>query len=161
MPKRKIPHDAFYHYVGLGPARSYQRVAEHYGVTKRAVVNVAAREGWQEQAAELERKARQRANDRAEESLEAMTGRHLKSLRVVQAKALEALKAMPLDSAIAAVRALDTGIRQERVIRGEPGERSAVSLEETIRREYERWMDVAGDDEDGEEEAEGEIPAKV
>ena len=35
---------------------------------------------------------------------------------------------------------LTQSIKQENVILGEPGDRTAVSVEETIRREYERWM---------------------
>ena len=48
MANRKIPQDAFFFYVGLGPGRSYQQVADHYGVTKRAVVNLAVKERWQD-----------------------------------------------------------------------------------------------------------------
>ena len=60
MPTRKIPLDAFAFYVSLGPGRSYQKVAEQYGVTKRAVVNVATRDRWQAQVEELERTATRR-----------------------------------------------------------------------------------------------------
>ena len=56
MAQRKIPQDAFTYYVSLGASRSYQKVAEKYGVTKRAVVNLAKRERWQEQVVELERR---------------------------------------------------------------------------------------------------------
>src|SRR5687768_15235574 len=122
MARRKIPADAFYFYVSLGPAGSYEEVAKHYGATKRAVVRVAMKERWQERARELESEARARTRERAIESLEAMNERHLKSLRVVQGRAIEALKAMPLDTAMAAVRALDLAIKQERSIRGEPVE---------------------------------------
>ncbi len=33
----KIPPDALEYYLVLGPDRSYQKVADHYGVSKRAV----------------------------------------------------------------------------------------------------------------------------
>jgi hypothetical protein len=39
----KLPFDTFDFYFGLGPSRSYQAVADHYGVTKRAVCKLAAR----------------------------------------------------------------------------------------------------------------------
>ena len=139
MARRKIPEDAFYHYVSLGPQASYEEVAKRYGVTKRAVVRVATKERWQERAAEIESEARARSRERAVESLEAMNERHLKSVRVVQARAIEALKAMPLDTAMGAVRALDLAIKQERAIRGEPTE-GGSDLEAVIRREYERWL---------------------
>lgn len=145
MSNRKIPPDAFFYYVGLGPGRSYQAVADRYQVTKRAVVNLAVRERWQERVDELERQARQSANEKALETLEDMNERHLKMLKVVQSRALEALKNYSLDSASAASRALESSIRQERVIRGEPGDRTATNVEDVIRREYERWMVVEGD----------------
>ena len=44
----KIPPDAFDYYFGLGTGRSYQAVADRYGVTKRAVTNYATRERWRE-----------------------------------------------------------------------------------------------------------------
>lgn len=137
---KRIPPDALEFYLALGPERSYQRVADHYGVSKRAVTKLAARERWQEKLIELERKAHEGAEKKALESLEGMNLRHLKSLKVVQGRALEALRSMPLSTAMEAVRALDMSIRQERLIRGEPSDRTAISVEEVIRREYERWM---------------------
>ena len=137
---RKLPSDAFSFYFGLGPGRSYERVAEKYGTTKRAVTKRAAKEGWQERILELETKAREDAERRMLESIEEMNARHLKALRVIQGKAIESLKSMSLDSAIDAVRALDVGIKGERLIRGEPSERTTVEVEEVIRREYDRWL---------------------
>ena len=136
----RIPSDAFEYYVSLGPERSYQKVADHFGVSKRAVTKLAGREQWQHKVVELERKSRERVEKKVLESLEAMSLRHLKSLKVIQGKALEALRSMPLATAMEAVRALDMAIRQERIVRGEPSERTAVSVEEAVRREYERWM---------------------
>lgn len=143
---RKIPKDAFEFYVGLGPDRSYQVVADHFGVTKRAVTDRARQEQWQQKVAEIEAKARQNAEQRLMEALEDMNARHIKSLRIVQARALEALRNMPLQTAMEAVRALDVAIRQERLIRGEPSDRTAIQVEDVIRREYSRWMAAAGDE---------------
>jgi hypothetical protein len=39
-----------------------------------------------------------------------------------------------------AVRALSMAVRDERLIRGEPTDRSAIDVEEVIKREYQRWM---------------------
>lgn len=140
MARRKLPPDAFSYYVNLGTGRSYAQVAEQFGVTKRAVVNLALRERWQVQVEELERKAREKSNAKAGESLEEMNERHLKIARAVQNKALEALSRYPLETALQAVRALEGAVRQERGIKGEPGSEGAASVESIIRREYERWM---------------------
>lgn len=148
MSARIPAAEAFEFYVGPGPDRSYQRIADEFGVSKRAITKLAGRERWQERVLELERQARESAEKRALESLEGMNLRHLKSLKIVQGKALEALRTMPLSTAMEAVRALDMAIRQERLIRGEPSDRTAISVAEVIRREYERWMlpEVDGDD---------------
>ena len=145
---RKLPPAAFEFYFSLGPGRSYGAVARHYTVSKRAVVNLARREDWPAQLNEISLKARDRTAERLEDTLAEMNDRHLKILRVLQGKALETLRSVPLKTAMDAARAVDMTIRQERLIRGEPSERTEVSVAETVRREYERWMtrgDAGGD----------------
>ena len=141
----RLPPEAFDHYVGLGPERSYEAVAQFYGVSKRAVTKRASSEGWQKRLSGLEAQARQRSDEQIVETIKQMKVRHLKTLQVVQRKALEALKSYSLTTAMEAVRALDVSIKQERLIRGEPSERLATSVEDTIRREYSRWLDHADD----------------
>jgi hypothetical protein len=135
---RKVPIDAFSYYVSLGPRRSYQAVADKFGVSKRTVTNTAARENWQPRIADVERRARERSDDTAVETLEEMNRRHLKAYRFIQSRAIEALKSMPLDSAMDAVRAYDRAAQGERLARGEPTERTEI--EEIIRREYDLCM---------------------
>ena len=145
----KLPHDAFDFYVGLGAERSYQTVADHFSVSKRAVTKRATQERWQARVADLEATARRAAEKKALETLEEMSVRHLKSLRVVQGRALETLRSTAIESAMDAVRALDIGIRQERLVRGEPSDRTAIGVEEVIRREYDRWMITATEQQNG------------
>ena len=139
----KIPTDAFDYYFSLGPGRSYQAVAGKFGVSKRAVTKCADREGWQQRLRDLERKARERSDDKIVESIDAMNSRHLKIWQVVQGRALEALKTYSLQDAMAAVRALDLSLKGERVVRGEPNERGELSVEAIIKREYAAWMKPA------------------
>lgn len=145
---RRIPPDAFDFYVGLGSDRSYQKVADEYGVSKRAVTKLAGREGWQRRLDDLERRSRERSDEKAVESLEAMGERHLRMLKLVQGRAIETLRSMPLTTAMEAVRALDMAIRQERLVRGQPSERTAVEIEDVIRRQVERWLPI---EEEGDE----------
>ena len=133
----RIPLGAFEFYFAN---RSYRTVAEKYGVSKRAVTAHAKKENWQSRVAEREAKVRQASEKKAIETLEGMNDRHLKSLRFIQGKAIEALRSMALDTAMEAVRAIDISIKQERVIRGEPADRTAVSVEDAIRTEYQRWL---------------------
>lgn len=147
MPARKIPADALAYYVSLGAERSYQKVAAHYGVTKRAVVNVARRDGWQRQVGELERTAHEQARETMRSTIEATYEQHMKALRMVFAKGVQALNRMVLETPAEALKAIQLAIREMRVALGEPTDRTAVSVEETIRREYERWMVATGGDE--------------
>ncbi len=139
---RKIPIESFDFYVALGPPRSYDKVAEHYAVTKRTVTRHAKKERWPERLAEVERKAREESDKNAVAVLREMDERHLKIAKALQGKALEALRSMPIERSADVIRALDLGIRQERLIHGEPGERSAISVEEVTKREMERWLTI-------------------
>ena len=147
MAKRKLPFDAFEYYFALGHERSYEAVAEHFQVSKTAVANLAKREQWQDRVVERERKAREALDQKSIESVEQMNERHLKLCKVMQKKSFEALRAMPLATGMDAIRGLELAIRQERLIRGEPSERTAVTrTEEEIdsliekRREVDRAM---------------------
>lgn len=137
---KKIPPDAFSYYWSLGPERTYQAVAEKYEVSRRAVTAIATSENWQKRISEIEKKAQDAVDQNLSESLEKMTERHIKIAKLIQKKALEALKTMPLGSAMDSIRALDMGIKQERLFRGEPTDRSAVAVEDVIKREYDRWL---------------------
>ncbi len=159
---RRLPPDAFAHYLGLGLGRSYQAVADHFGTSKQAVTALAGKEDWPGRLRDAERRVGEAAARKAEDSIEQMNERHLRSLKVIQAKALECLRSLDLDTAMDAVRALDLAIKQERVVRELPGDRTAIDVGETIRREHERWLasvDDAGDpDEDGDAPMATDLP---
>ena len=158
MGKKKIPIDAFEYYFSLGCGRSYRAVARKYNVSKTAVSKIAERENWQGRIEDREMKAREAADKKAVETLEQINDRHIKVCKLIQRKAIEALQAMPLTTAMEAVRALDLAIKQERLIRGEPTDRSAVAVEDIIKTEYDRWLMVSPADGEGEQEIdEGEV----
>lgn len=136
---KKLPDDAYAVYLGLGSRRSHQAVADHFGVDKKTVTNRAVKENWRQRIEDHERVERQRLERKATETVEAMNDRHLRVISFIQTKGIEALKSMPLDSAIDAVRAITIAIEKERVIRGEPAQRSAIDIERRIREEHERW----------------------
>ena len=151
---RKIPFSAFDDYFSMHP-RSYDVLAQKFGVSKRAIVNRAIKERWQERVEALERKTREAVEKRTLESLEQMAERHLRALRVIQVKALQALQSQSFSSASASARALIESLKAESVVRGQPSERSAISIEEVVRREYERWL---GEEEAGDDQREAETP---
>ena len=152
---RKIPADAFEFYVGLGEERSFERVAQRFGVSKRAITSCAGREGWTDRLAAIEQESR-RLNDRKlAEAMKEARSRHLKTIRAINVRALEALKQYPVTSAMDAIRAAEIAIKLERLVAGEATERTA-SIEEVTRREIQDLL-VVGDEEDeqeGEDETE-------
>ncbi len=138
----KIPPDAFEYYVALGPGRSYRTVADRYGVTKRAVTKHAAREGWTSRLEKIEQEAREKSDGKLVEVLGEMRDRHLKTVRAMNARALTALKQYPLSSGMEAMRAAELAIKLERLIVGEPSERTELTVEEVTKRELARWLVV-------------------
>jgi hypothetical protein len=133
--KRKIPPEAFAFYLGLGVGRSYSAVAERYSVSKRAVAMRADKEKWQEKLAEEERKARTKAEKNAAESIETVNEQHLKVLRYIQGKSIEALKTMPIETAMDAVKAYSLAFDKERLIRGGTGDQTLAVVVQTSRDE--------------------------
>jgi len=67
----------------LAASRSYQAVAERFGVTKRAVTNLAKRENWQKRLLQVEAEARERLDQKKVNAQEAVKDRHLRALRMV------------------------------------------------------------------------------
>ena len=144
---KKIPPEAFDFYASLGPSRSYEAVAERFSVSKRSVTRHALKDGWQDRLRTIETKAREASDQKTQETLEAIRTRHLRGLRFIQAKAIEVLKGGTLESAGEAARAFTAALKEERVIIGEPSDRTAVTVEDVIKREYARWM--VPDEEEG------------
>lgn len=145
--ERKLPPEAYEYYLSLGLKRSYVAVAKQYGVSKAAVTSLAAKERWQERIRDSEAKARATTDKKQVESMEEIRERHLRSARLMQAKALETLRTMRLEDAMSAVKALDLGMRNERLLLGEPTERSE-NIELIIRSEHERWQKRCSDEDE-------------
>ncbi|MCA9319151.1 MAG: hypothetical protein KDB53_00380 [Planctomycetes bacterium] len=139
----KLPSAAFEYYFELGCGRSYQQVADHFGVCKKTVTTRAGKEGWQGRIEAREHEARAVVEKRAVETLADVTERHLKFVRAVQRKAVEGLQKFGLESAMECVRALDIAVKQERLILGEPTERTETDMVAIIKREGERWLTPA------------------
>lgn len=129
-----LPSDAFGRYVALGVGRTYLKLAQELGVSKRTIVRRAMAEGWRERLLRVEEEARRRTEERAVEDVVAIDEKHLKMARAIQARALEALRNAPLGNGTAAVRALDVAIRIERTIlgRNKPGATTGPSLAELL-----------------------------
>jgi len=116
----RLPIDAFAQFVAMGPQRSYAALARQLGVTKRSVSRLAVRDQWQERLDKIESDARIQLDAKLAESIQAVNSRHVKTARLIMAKGIEALRSMPLQSAMAAVKAIEIAIKVERLVLVEP-----------------------------------------
>ena len=147
----KLGSDAFGYYIALGDDRSYSAVAKHFDVTKRAVVKAAGRENWASRLQEIESEARDRADQKMTETLAEMRMRHQKLLRAMSTRAANALRAFPLTTGMEAMKAAEMVIKLERLVYGEPSERSTLTVEQVTRREVESLLAVEGDEAEDDE----------
>lgn len=172
--KSKIPKDAFNFYVSLGPQRSYQATADHYGVSKCAVTKCAARENWAERLEKIEADARAISDKQLTETLAEMHDRHAKALKAIYVRSVEALRSMPFDNLMDGVKGMEMVIRAERLMAGEATKRTEKSVVEIMKAEMHSMLKIvpaeeaprmvdatvlvgAGDDDDGEDEPEADV----
>jgi len=156
--KRRLPADAFEHYFSLGIDRSYEAVAKHFGVHIATVKRHAKKDDWPERLRERERQARELADQKAREQMDQVIERHLKGARILQSKALEALRSQSPDQALRAATALNIAWKHELLILGEPTDRQAQTIEEVTRREVHNLLEriPAKDPVEGEQDDDGE-----
>lgn len=147
--------DMFQYYVSLGDTRSYQRVADHYGVQKNTVTRIAIQYEWLARMKVIEAEARRDADRKLAEMRTEMHERHMKLAKFVQSKAVQGLQSHSFDNARDASRALVDGVKLERTVAGESTDNHTVSIQAITRREVESL--VTGSlfpDEDAEAEEE-------
>jgi hypothetical protein len=136
----KLPEDAFAFYVALGPARSYDTVAEHFKVHKRTVVRSAAREKWPERLAAIEKKTREIVDSKLAEDRSEMDLRHRKLLRAMASRVASALQQYALTTGAEAFKGAETVIKLERLLAGEPSETNSLIIERVTRDEMARFL---------------------
>jgi hypothetical protein len=146
---KKLPDCAIDFYISLGPMRTQMQVAKHFSVAKRTVAYRAKKENWAALAQESDQKARQVAAQRAQNTNEEMLARHEKAARFVQMRALEGVRSLPIRTELAALRALDLGIRHERMARGEPNESTEQDIAQLLRSEHKRFVTINEEEGDG------------
>ena len=141
MGVRKFDEDAaFQYYVSLGDDRSYRKVARQYKVCSRSIRNAAKRGDWVIRLERIELEARARMEQRLVETRVETRERHLRMLRAMATRGLQALQRHELGNALEGVRAIAEAIKLERVILGEPSEHVGMSVTEVTRREVETFL---------------------
>lgn len=143
MPR--LSENAFDYYLGLGNARSYQAVANHFGVCKQTVTNHAKKQRWQQRIAEATQAARNEAEAAFKRDEVDRKRHHLKVSRELIAKAADVLRVLPM-TAMESVQTIDMAMRCERLLLGEPTDRTENTLEEILREDVRQWMQRATDD---------------
>lgn len=153
---RKLPDDAFEAYVAMGAQRSYEALARRYGASKRAIAKKASKEGWAERLAKIEQGVRQKSDEGLVDAISEMRARHQQTVKAIGLRALAGLKEHPLHTGMEAVKAAEIAIKLERLLAGEPGERSELAIAEVTRAEIQRLLTTAplpdpdgGGDQDG------------
>jgi hypothetical protein len=152
MTTRKLPPDAYSYYLSLGVGRSHTQVAKHYGVQKGTVTERSVKEKWQDKIKAAEREAQELAEKKAQESINEMNERHLKTAQLVQRKGLEDMRSRPFATSGDAARAIFMGMEKERLIRGEPSQR--VDVVEIIKQQYQALVLPPGQEDNWDEDAE-------
>jgi hypothetical protein len=145
--------EAFTLYVGLGHVRSYAAVAQYYSVGTRTILFIAKRRRWPERLRAIEALAEERQREHNVGLVIEARERHLKALKILQAKSLAGLRDNSVRSVAESTKALETSIRLERLILGESTSNSNISVEEHQHREVDELV-VNEDGESDPDEAE-------
>lgn len=158
MPR--VPPDAFDQFVAMGSSATYAAFARKMGVSKRSIVRHASAERWQERLRDIEQQARDRADRKLAEGLEAINARHLKTLRAIQHKALTGLQSLPMKSGMDCVRALTAAINAERVVLRKTEDQGST-LEDLIERSFQLSGEQPAHDESSNDDDRGADPDDV
>jgi len=154
---KKLPPESFAYYVALGPARSFQAVADHFEVNRRTVVRSAEREDWNTRVAAIEGEARRTADAKLASEMADMHLRHRKILTAVAARAARALQEYPLTTGMEGIKAAEIAIKLERLLAGEPTDRTAMDVEAITKRELRELLILGGKEEDAESPPQDEV----
>ena len=148
-PRHVVGPDAFAYFCALGEGRTYEQVAAKLGVTPNCIATHAVRERWYDRVELIQLKALETMDAKLGETVAQMKVRQVKMLRAIQTKILEALNVAKLDvTHKEAIDSLLSSIKQELVIRGEASERTTIGVEQIIRQESARWINVNAHDDD-------------
>lgn len=145
---QRLPDEAFAAYVNLGPNRSYQAIADQFGVHKRTVVRTAERDGWATRLAAIEQKARDAVDAQLVGELQERKLRQRKLVVAVASRAAKAIFDYPLTDGMQGIRAAELAIKLERLLDGEATENTSVDIEQVIRRECQDLLTVEDDEDD-------------
>ena len=98
-------------------------IAERLGIQRAGTIGEWRRAGgWDREKHYIQQVTEQRVSEAVAESIADMNSRHLKEYQLLQTKGIQALKKLDPKSAAEAQSMVDSGIKGERLVRGEPTE---------------------------------------
>lgn len=100
-----------------------QQIADRLGIQRPETIGEWRRaEGWDQERLHIQRLTEERITRAVTETLSEANSRHLKEYQLMQTKGVQALKTMDPKTAAEAMAMIDTGVKGERLVRGEPTE---------------------------------------
>ena len=100
-----------------------QQIAERLGIQRPETIGEWRRaDGWEKERKFVQQVTEERVTRAVAETISEMNARHLKEYQLLQTKGVQALKGIDPKTAHEALAMVDTGIKGERLVRGEPTE---------------------------------------
>jgi len=100
-----------------------QQIAQQLDIPRSETIGEWRRaEGWETEREVIQEETDRRVNTAIAETISEMNTRHLREYQLLQSKGLQALKKLDPRTAAEALSMMDTGIKGERLVRGEPTE---------------------------------------
>ena len=100
-----------------------QQISDQLGITRSETVGEWRRsERWDLERDIIQKETDRRVSQAVAETISEMNARHLKEYQLLQTKGVQALKIIDPKNANEALSMVDTGIKGERLVRGEPTE---------------------------------------
>ena len=99
------------------------QIADRLGITRPGTIGDWRKdEGWEREREIIQKATEEKVAAAISETISEMNARHLKEYQLLQTKGVAALKRMDPKTAAEAQAMIDTGVRGERLVRGEPTE---------------------------------------
>lgn len=100
-----------------------QQIADRLGIKRPETIGEWRRaEGWDQERMYVQKVTDERVSLAVAETISEMNSRHLKEYQLMQTKGVQALAKLDPRTAGEAMSILDTGVKGERLVRGEPTE---------------------------------------
>jgi hypothetical protein len=100
-----------------------QQIADRLEIARPGTIcDWRREEGWEHERENIQQATEERVSQAISETISEMNSRHLREYRLLQGKAVAALQRLDPKSAAEAHAMMDTGIKGERLVRGEPTE---------------------------------------